>query len=143
MSTKKTGQFVILLIVSLTVLGAQSAERPADADDEEWEKIFDVDEYDVTWLLGDTRNDGRTDYALKRDDRGRKRFEAVDFNGDGLMDDFYLYIGGVLVRQELDTNFDGAVDLWIFMHDGVRVAAYERDTNYDGTVDLVKEFGDS
>ena len=143
MSTKKAGQFLILLIVSLTVLGAQSAERPADLDDEEWQKIFDVDEYDRTWLLGDTRNDGRTDYALKRDDRGRKRFEAVDFNGDGLMDDFYLYSGGVLVRQELDTNFDGAIDLWIHMHDGARVAGYERDTNYDGTVDLVKEFGDS
>ena len=143
MSTKKAGQFLILLIVSLTVLGAQSAERPADSEDEEWEKIFDVDEYDRTWLLGDTRNDGRTDYALKRDDRGRKRFEAVDFNGDGFMDDFYLYSGGVLVRQELDTNFDGAIDLWIYMHDGARVAGYERDTDYDGTVDLVKEFGDS
>ncbi|MDA3948226.1 MAG: hypothetical protein PF508_03285 [Spirochaeta sp.] len=143
MSTKKAGQIGVLLILSLTVLGAQSAERPDESDEDEWEKIFDVDEYDETWLVGDTRNDGRTDYALKRDDQGRKWFEAVDFNGDGLMDDFYLYSSGTLVRQELDTNFDGAIDLWIHMHDGVRVAGYERDTNYDGTIDLVKEFGDS
>ncbi|MFA7566734.1 MAG: hypothetical protein WCY01_06880, partial [Alkalispirochaeta sp.] len=81
------------------------------------------------------------DYALKLDENGMKLYEAMDFNGDGVMDDFYFYRNEVLIRQELDTNFDGNIDLRIFMYDGVRVERYERDTNHDGNVDLVREFG--
>lgn len=144
MSARKRVQVAILFILSLSVLGAQSVERTGDDDDEsEFEKIFDVDEYDSTWITGDTNGDGRRDYALKLDERGDKRYEAVDFNFDGMMDDFYLYKNGALFREELDTNFDGRIDLWIFMHDGVRVEGYERDTDYDGVVDIVKEFGRS
>lgn len=143
MSARKRFQVAILIVVSFSVLGAQSVERADDTEHEEFEKIFEVDEYDESWITGDTNNDGRNDYALKLDDRGEKRFEAVDYNFDGLMDDFYQYRNGVLHREELDTNFDGVVDLWIFMHDGVRVGGYERDSDYDGTIDVVKEFGGS
>jgi hypothetical protein len=58
------------------------------------------------------------------------------------MDDFYVYRNGVLHMELLDTNFDGEIDLWIYMYDGVRVRGYERDTNFDGSIDLVKDFGD-
>ncbi len=57
------------------------------------------------------------------------------------MDDFYFYRNEVLYREELDTNYDGNIDLWIYMFDGVRIERYERDTNYDGTIDVVREFG--
>ncbi|MFW6228130.1 MAG: hypothetical protein ACOC2V_01610 [Alkalispirochaeta sp.] len=142
MTARKRVQIGILTIFSLTVLGAQSVERTGDEEEEKYEKIFDVDEYDGTWIMGDTDNDGVEDYALKLDERGNKRYEAVDFNGDGLMDDFYFYRNGALHREELDTNFDGVIDLWIYMHDGVRIAGYDRDTDYDGHVDLTKEFGE-
>jgi hypothetical protein len=80
------------------------------------------------------------DYAIEVNEEGRKAHEAMDFNHDGLMDDFYFYARGVLQREELDTNFDGRIDLWIYMYRGVYVRSYARDLDYDGVVDLVKDF---
>lgn len=134
-------QTLVLFTVILTIAGAQSEER-IDEMDEEFEPIFSVDDYDDSWITGDTSSDGSVDYALQLDEDNEKRFEAMDFNRDGLMDDFYIYQGGVLHMELLDTNFDGEIDLWIYMYDGVRVRGYERDTNFDGNIDLVKEFGD-
>jgi hypothetical protein len=139
---KKLVQILFLTTFTFTFLGAQAVERERENDDDP-PRIFDVEEYDSSWITGDTSGDGSTDYALKLDENGRKRYEAVDFNNDGLMDDFYYYRNEVLIREELDSNFDGRIDLWIFMHDGVRVERYERDTNYDGTADLIRDFGES
>ena len=133
-------QTALLFLLVLTIAGAQAVER-IDEVDEEFEPIFAVDDYDDSWITGDTHSDGSVDYALRLDESNEKRFEAMDYNRDGLMDDFYIYRGGVLHMELLDTNFDGAIDLWIYMHDGVRVRGYERDTNFDGTINLVKEFG--
>lgn len=142
MSAHRTIQALLLLTLVLTIAGAQAVERIDDAD-EEFEPIFSVDDYDDSWITGDTNSSGAMDYALQLDDQSEKRFEAMDYNGDGMMDDFYVYRNGVLHMELLDTNFDGEIDLWIYMHDGIRVRGYERDTNYDGTINLVKEFGES
>ena len=64
----------------------------------------------------------------------------MDFNHDGMMDDFYFYANDVLIREELDTNYDGAIDLWVFLHRGVYVERYERDTDFDGIPDIVKDY---
>ena len=141
MNTSRIVQTLLLLTAAFTIVGAQAVERIDDGDSE-FDPIFSIDEYGADWIAGDTDNDGVTDYVLKLDEFSQKRYEAMDFNRDGLMDDFYIYNGGVLASEQLDTNFDGAIDLWIYMHDGVRVRGYERDTDYDGTVDLVKEFGE-
>lgn len=135
-------QVFFLLTVVLTLTTAQSVERAAFSTDTD-QPVFDVEAYGSEWITGDSSGNGRIDYALRLNDRGDKRMEANDFNGDGLMDDFYYYQNGVLHRQELDTNFDGVVDLWIFMHDGVRVAGYERDSDYDGVIDVEKAFGEN
>ncbi len=135
-------QIVVFGTLLLSIVSAQTAE-PVVARDSEEPLIFDVQQYNSSWIVGDTSGDGQTDYALKLDDQGQKKYEAVDYNNDGSMDNFYFYRNGVLHRQELDTNHDGSVDLWIFMHDGVRVRAYHRDTNHDGTADLIREFGDA
>ncbi len=140
MDRKQLVQILLLTLFTFTFLGAQAVERER-VTDEDSPRIFNVEDYDATWITGDTSGDGRTDYALKLDVNGRKRYEAVDFNNDGLMDDFYYYRNEVLIREELDTNYDGRIDLWIFMHDGVRVERYERDTDYDGVVDLLRDFG--
>lgn len=142
MKPSRLVQILILFSLVLAVAGAQSVERTEETARDTFTPIFSVDDYGAAWIPGDTDNDGRMDYALMLDDMNRKRFEAMDFNRDGLMDDFYIYEGGVLTAEQLDTNFDGAIDLWIFMHDGVRIRGYERDTDYDGEVDLVKEFGE-
>lgn len=139
---KQLVQILLLTTFTFTFLGAQAVERDRDID-EDTPRIFNVEDYDSSWITGDTSGNGNIDYALKLDENGRKRFEVADFNNDGLMDDFYYYRNEVLVREELDTNYDGRIDLWIFMHDGVRVERYERDTNFDGTADLVRDFGQS
>jgi hypothetical protein len=141
MSAHRISQALLLLTLVLSIAGAQAVER-LEASDEDFEPLFAVDDYDDTWITGDTSSDGSVDYALQVDDANEKRFEAIDYNRDGLMDDFYVYRNGVLHMELLDTNFDGEIDLWIYMYDGVRVRGYERDTNFDGSIDLVKDFGD-
>lgn len=140
----RTLKIIFLGTVALTLATGQAAERrPVPDEQDEYERILPVEEYREPWITGDTNNDGRTDYALKLDDRGQKRFEAVDHNNDGMMDNFYYYRNGVLSRQEIDTNYDGRIDLWIHMYDGVRVRGYDRDTNHDGVPDLIRRYDGS
>ncbi len=134
---------VLLGMIILAYASGQTTERRFQGGDGEALRILPVEEYREPWITGDTNNDGRINYALMLNDRGVKRYEAVDHNNDGMMDNFYYYQNGVLSRQEIDTNYDGRIDLWIHMYDGVRVRGYERDTNHDGTADLIREFGGS
>jgi hypothetical protein len=46
-----------------------------------------------------------------------------------------------LIRQEVDTNFDGRIDVWVYLHEGLYIESYRRDSDYDGEIDLVKEYG--
>ncbi len=133
----------VLALVVLPLAGAQSGDSSFLNPEGEEPRIYSVEEYDGSWITGDTNQDSRVDYALQLDEFGLKLYEVMDFNSDGLMDDFYFFQGGVLQREELDTNYDGEIDLWIHMHRGVYVRAYERDTDYDGIVDLIKDFDES
>ncbi|TVR67181.1 MAG: hypothetical protein EA427_14510 [Spirochaetaceae bacterium] len=146
MKTNRYIRVVKVILLGMLVLAfasGQATERRSVNGGEDQERILPVEDYGESWITGDSNGDGRIDYALKLDDRGQKRYEAVDHNKDGRMDNFYYYRNGVLHRQEIDTNYDGKIDLWIYMYDGVRVRAYERDTNHDGTPDLIRRFGES
>lgn len=88
----------------------------------------------------DRNEDGNIDYVIKLGETGLKTYEELDYNYDGMMDDFYYYSDGVLQRREIDTNYDGEIDVWVFLHEGVYIKRYERDTNFDGEVDLIKDF---
>lgn len=133
-------QSSLLLLGALSFVSAQTVGAPTVRSEPEQQHIFRVTEYGAPWITGDTSGNGKVDYAIKVDEFGRKVAEAVDYNGDGFMDDFYTYRAGVLVRQELDTNFDQRIDLWIFMEEGVYVRGYHRDTNHDGVIDVRREF---
>lgn len=139
-----TARLFIGMTLVCIVSGAAGAQVPVSVSQDRGDdpKIFDVTQYGDAWITGDTDDDGRIDYALQLDEEGDKLYEAIDFNRDGKMDDFYFYVGGVLNREELDTNYDGIVDLWIYMHDGARIAAYQRDSDFDGQIDIIREFGE-
>ena len=90
----------------------------------------------------DTKGDGLVDFVMDHDDDGYKIYEALDFNKDGELDDFYFYSREVLERREIDSNYDGFVDIWIYLSEGVYISSYERDTDFDGTVDVTKKYGE-
>jgi hypothetical protein len=89
----------------------------------------------------DKNSDKKIDQLMILDAKGNKLYEELDFNLDGEMDDFCFYSNGVLEKELIDSNFDGKIDLWVYLKKGIYVERYERDTDFDGTIDFVKEFG--
>ena len=98
------------------------------------EEIILVEEFD-------TNKDGTIDYMVGMDLDSVKIVESIDFNHDGTMDDLYFYSNGIIVRQEVDSNYDFRIDIWVYIKDGSSVAKYEQDTDFDGIIDKVRQFG--
>ena len=93
-----------------------------------------------TFIRSDRNFDGVIDHVLKIDAAGNKVYEEMDFNLDGIMDDFSYYSRGVLERREIDTNFDTRIDLWITMYEGVYIMKVVRDTDFDGEPDKIIDY---
>ncbi len=142
---RNTAVIVLLLMFILPLegvdipAGASALDDDSDGMADRWET---VNEKGGLSIYLDTDGDGNVDYLLNHDDAGYKYYEAMDFNHDGLLDDFYFYVKEVLFRREIDTNFDGDVDVWVHLTEGVYILSYERDTDFDGEIDLRKSFGD-
>jgi len=135
---------VVGILVLLAGLGwAQtSGEFPASRSPSAWQH-FDAADYGEGWLKLDRNDDGVVDYVIMVNDRGQKLREAVDFNYDGYMDDFYFYSNDVLQRQEIDTNFDLRIDAWVYLRRGVYIEMWERDRDFDGIIDDRERYGES
>src|SRR5574338_988424 len=58
-----------------------------------------------------------------------------DLNGDGICDETVFYKNELPEHAEVDTNYDGKIDLWIRYDLAGKEIAQERDTNFDGKVD--------
>ncbi|MCK4540669.1 MAG: hypothetical protein KAU17_00385 [Spirochaetales bacterium] len=95
----------------------------------------------VETLEADTNEDGNTDYILMIDGSAQKVCEKLDYNLDGKMDDFYYYINGVLVYREIDSNYDEAIDVKVYIREGVYIERYEQDADFNGSFELIKDFG--
>ena len=58
-----------------------------------------------------------------------------------------ISLGGLVItqsimeRQELDSNGDGKIDIWVHLIEGMYMKSYEQDVNFDGEIDIVKEYG--
>lgn len=102
---------------------------------------FDPKALGSDWLVSRLAQTGQIDYAVLLDSLGRKEREAVDFNGDGILDDFYYFSHGVLIRREVDTNYDRRVDLRVWISEGVYISRYEQDVDFDGTPDVIRSYG--
>ncbi len=126
---------LVLLFVSVQALyAADETEFPDRRPLASWQS-FDPDDYGDEWLTLDRNADGSIDYAVTVDDRGYKLREAMDFDHDGFMDNFYFYSNNVLQRQEIDTNADQQIDVWIYLRRGVYITMWERDRTHDGVID--------
>ena len=106
-------------------------------------RVMEEGEEDSTWIRTDRDEDGNFDYNLRVNEMGRKMYEELDFNYDGAMDDFYYYSDGVLERREIDSNYDEDIDIWVYIHEGVYIERYEMDKDFDGEVDTIETFGAS
>ncbi len=140
--SKKMNQFKfnVLFFLIIFVTGSLfSLERLVNIPDIllEMDKIMEdtvVEEYD-------SNNDGSIDYFIRMDIDGEKVFEIIDFNHDGEMDDLYFYSHGIIVRREVDSNFDMNIDIWVYIKDGTMIEKYEQDIDFNGDIDKIKIFG--
>ena len=140
-SSKRTACMAIgLLWIALSSAAADEGALPRTRELSAWQSI-DPGAYGEQWLLLDRNEDGTPDYAVRTNDNGQKVHEAMDFNYDGRMDDFYFYENDVLQRQELDSNFDGQIDIWIYLRRGVYITMWERDRDFDGIIDDRERYG--
>jgi hypothetical protein len=89
----------------------------------------------------DSNTDGNIDYLVRTNIDGDKVMESIDFNFDGEMDDLYFYSEGIIIRREIDSNFDLKIDVWVYIKDGSFIEKYEQDLDFDGLIDKVKIFG--
>lgn len=90
----------------------------------------------------DTSGDGRIDYLVISDTKGKPLYEILDYNRDGVMDDFCLYREGLLFRREIDSNGDGLLDIWVSIKDGSMVEKLQQDSDFDGVIDKVTSYGE-
>ena len=116
---------------------AKPIDKDGDGKPERWEL---TKENNILRTFIDTDGDGRINYIQEYDEKGDKLYEALDFNGDGELDDHYYYLEDVLKHREIDSNYDGNIDIWVYLREGVYIQSYRRDTDYDGEVDLEKRF---
>ncbi|RKX78898.1 MAG: hypothetical protein DRP87_05015 [Spirochaetes bacterium] len=128
---------VILPLSAFSTSGVAS-DTNGDGKSDQW---VEKKENGDTILRIDRNSNGKVDYLVKINEQGKKIYEEIDFNYDGVMDDFYYYIEGVLKRREIDTNFDGKIDLWVYIDKGIYIESYEQDKDFDGEIDYKHEFG--
>ena len=129
------------LCVALLVSASVCADTPyPDTRQLSPDQFFDPAAYDDSWFTDDRDDNGVVDYAIRLDDQGYRVQEAMDFNFDGRMDDFYFYANDVLQREEIDSNYDGRIDIWVFLYRGVYIRMWERDTDYDGIIDTREDY---
>jgi hypothetical protein len=89
----------------------------------------------------DRDGDGKNDFRVIYDARGRAAEEDMDFNFDGIYDTFYYYTAGVLQRVEIDSKGAGKIDIRVTLMDGTYVKRTERDADGDGKFEIVKDYG--
>ncbi|QEN03609.1 hypothetical protein EW093_02475 [Thiospirochaeta perfilievii] len=133
---------IILLIFTLSVSSVLFADYSLDSNSDGILDIW-VEELEDNSIIisSDTNFDGNVDKKLAMNGAKLTLYEETDYNLDGIMDNFYFYEDGFVVRQEVDSNYDLKIDIWVYItNDGKSISSYEKDLDFDGVVDKVKEF---
>lgn len=128
----------LISILSVYVFADYSLDSNSDGKLDIWVEELTKEGYIVS---SDTNYDGSIDSKLALDQMHLTVLEETDYNLDGVMDNFYYYESGFVVRQEVDSNYDQMIDVWVYIsNEGKSISRYEKDLNFDGVVDKVKEF---
>ena len=139
---------VVVGLIGVSSLSAQeevgrAEERRFRALEIRLDRNFDgvvdrVEIYDGKGVIikveADTTGDGKMNEWVYYEGGIPTRGER-DINGDGKVDVWLVYDkDGIIIKSEADTTGDGKVDEWVIFKDGNPVSA-EKDTNADGKVD--------
>ncbi len=89
----------------------------------------------------DSDYNGIVDRVIRFDSEGKTDYEEYDFDLDGIIDTFYYYGELGLEHQEIDSNGDSKIDIWVYLFEGQYMQSYKRDVNFDGEIDIIKEYG--
>lgn len=127
-----------LLLVTVNIYSDYSLDTNSDGIVDIWVEENPEEGYVVST---DTNFDGKIDSILTMNEMKISIYEETDYNLDGVMDNFYFYQDGYVVRQEVDSNYDNNIDVWVYVtNNGKSIERYEKDLDFDGVVDKVKEF---
>jgi hypothetical protein len=133
--------FILSLIVvcasGLFALESWEADMNKDGKPDKWVRIESDNRIVIT---ADQNFDGEIDYRGEFTKEWKPIFEEFDDNYDKVMDTFYYYDKGALVREEIDSNNDGKIDIWVYMYSSVYIAKYAADTDFDGKIDKVIDY---
>ena len=130
---------LLMLFFTAFVIFAQTLTDEEDRNkDKKTDRWFYLKSDGGITINSDNNFDGIVDHILETDRQGNKLYEEMDYNYDGIMDNFYYYKNGALERQEIDSNYDGNIDIWIYLEKGIYITKIERDKDHDGKIDFVK-----
>lgn len=106
------------------------------------DKKWNMSSYKLPWIVMDSNRDGTSDVATKVSSNGyKKSVEVLDSNFDGIADDFAFFDEhGQMIFQEIDSNHDRKIDLWVTIEDGKYMKRFQRDKNFDGYIDIDRTF---
>lgn len=129
---------LLFAAVGIVLIPAEEQDRDLRIETllEEFHELEDA----LPALELDSNDNGQVDYLIKTNEDDEKMMEILDYNHDGKMDDFYFYENGVLRQRAVDSNFDGMIDIWVYLKEGVYISRYEEDSDYDGIMDTEKKF---
>ena len=108
MNRLKLALIMLVMPFSLFALTTNETDENNDGKPDHWMSTVNGNQ---TLIEQDRNFDGKVDYSLLIDENANRIEEELDYNFDGVMDDFYYYTNDVLVRREIDTNYDGNIDL--------------------------------
>lgn len=132
---------IALIFLSIVITNTYSdyhLDTNNDGVSDVWVEEDNIEGYKI---LSDTNFDGKPDSNLYMNSSRVSVYEETDYNLDGVMDNFYFYEYGYIVRQEVDSNYDGNIDVWVYIADeGKSITKYEKDLDFDGIIDKIKEF---
>lgn len=128
----------VMSLFALSLYADYSLDSNSDGKLDVWVEELGQDGYIIST---DTNFDSSVDSKVALDVMRLTVFEETDYNLDGIMDNFYYYDNGFVVRQEVDSNYDQKIDVWVYItNSGKSISRYEKDLDFDGVVDKVKEF---